>query len=87
VVKHLGNILKHIDCNGMMEPETNVPANYCEMRLRFPISKLLDYTWEMLASSDSPFALVVMAHRKTQDTTQSAPERLKWKLRLIKGLY
>lgn len=28
-----------------------------------------------------------MAHRKTQDTTQAATERLQWKLRLIKGLY
>lgn len=59
----------------------------CEMRLRFPIIKLLDYTWESLEASDNPFAVVVMAHRKTQDTTQAASERLKWKLRLIKGLY
>src|SRR5579883_1912090 len=59
----------------------------CEMRLRFPIIKLLDYTWETLESSDSPFAVMVMAHRKTQATTQDARERLQWKLRLIKGLY
>ncbi|MCC5617788.1 transposase [Nostoc sp. CHAB 5836] len=59
----------------------------CEMRLRFPIVKLLDYEWEMLESSDNPFAVVVMAHRKTQNTTQAARERLRWKLRLIKGLY
>jgi hypothetical protein len=58
-----------------------------EMRLRFPIIKLLDYTWETLESNDNPFAVVVMAHRKTQATTQSARERLQWKLRLIKGLY
>ncbi len=58
-----------------------------EMRLRFPIIKLLDYTWETLESNDNPFAVVVMAHRKTQATTQSARERLEWKLRLIKGLY
>jgi hypothetical protein len=54
----------------------------CEMRLRFPIIKLLDYEWETLESSDNPFAVVVMAHRKTQ-----APDRLQWKLHLIKGLY
>ncbi|MBW4595512.1 MAG: transposase [Brasilonema angustatum HA4187-MV1] len=59
----------------------------CEMRLRFPIIKLLDYSWEMLESSDNPFAVVVMAHRKTQETTQAARERFQWKLRLIKGLY
>ncbi|MEC4886752.1 MAG: Rpn family recombination-promoting nuclease/putative transposase [Scytonema sp. PMC 1070.18] len=59
----------------------------CEMRLRFPVIKLLDYTWEALSSSNNPFAVVVMAHRKTQATTQVATERLQWKLRLIKGLY
>ncbi|MBO3462842.1 DUF4351 domain-containing protein [Aetokthonos hydrillicola Thurmond2011] len=69
------------------------PAEYCygrwgsEMRLRFPIIKLLDYNWETLETNDNPFAVVVMAHRKTQATTQSARERLQWKLRLIKGLY
>lgn len=41
----------------------------------------------MLEASDNPFAVVVMAHRKTQDMTQAARERLQWKLRLIKGLY
>lgn len=59
----------------------------CEMRLRFPIIKLLDYTWETLEVSDNPFAVVVMAHRKTQDTTQAARERLQWKTALSKGLY
>ena len=59
----------------------------CEMRLRFPIIKLMDYSWETLESSNNPFAVVVMAHRKTQDTTHAARERLQWKLRLIKGLY
>ncbi|MUG98508.1 transposase [Scytonema sp. UIC 10036] len=59
----------------------------CEMRLRFPVIKLLDYTWESLEASNNPFAVVVMAHRKTQATTQAATERLQWKLRLIKGLY
>ncbi|NJM69897.1 MAG: hypothetical protein HC862_06525 [Scytonema sp. RU_4_4] len=44
-------------------------------------------TWKMLEASDNPFAVVVMAHRKTQDMTQAARERLQWKLRLIKGLY
>jgi hypothetical protein len=59
----------------------------CEMRLRFPIIKLSDYPWETLESSNNPFSVVVMAHRKTQATTQAATERLQWKLRLIKGLY
>ena len=59
----------------------------CEMRLRFPIAKLLDYAWETLESSDNPFAVVIMAHRKTQDTAQDAQGRLRWKLHLVKGLY
>jgi hypothetical protein len=37
----------------------------CEIHLRFPIIKLLDYEWETLEASDNPFAVVVMAHRKT----------------------
>lgn len=59
----------------------------CEMRLRFPIAKLLDYSWDTLESSDNPFAVVVMAHRKTQDTTGDAEGRFRWKLALVKGLY
>ena len=59
----------------------------CEMRLRFPIAKLLDYEWADLEASNNPFASVVMAHRQTQNTTQNAPERLQWKLRLSKSLY
>jgi hypothetical protein len=59
----------------------------CEMRLRFPIVKLLDYAWEDLEASPNPFAAVVMAHRKTQNTTQNSSERLQWKLKLIKNLY
>jgi hypothetical protein len=59
----------------------------CEMRLRFPIAKLFDYAWSDLEASENPFAAVVMAHRKTQDTTGDAPERLQWKLSLSKSLY
>lgn len=59
----------------------------CEIRLRFPIVKLLDYSWERLEGSDNPFAAVVMAHQQTQKTTRNATERLQWKLHLIKRLY
>jgi hypothetical protein len=59
----------------------------CEMKFLFPTVKLLDYAWETLESSNNPFAVVVMAHRKTQDTTQDVQGRLRWKLTLIKGLY
>jgi hypothetical protein len=59
----------------------------CEMKFLFPTVKLLDYAWETLEFSNNPFAVVVMAHRKTQDTTQDVQGRLRWKLTLIKGLY
>lgn len=59
----------------------------CQMRLRFPTVKLLDYAWSALENSANPFAVVIMAHRKAQDTAQDAQGRLRWKLHLIKGLY
>jgi hypothetical protein len=59
------------------------------MNLEFPIVKLLDYEtrWEELEASPNPFAVVVMAHLKTQVTTQDPQGRLRWKLQLIRGLY
>jgi hypothetical protein len=58
-----------------------------EMSLRFPIAKLLDYSWEALEASDNPFTAIVMAHRRTQETTGDADRRLRWKTDLIKRLY
>src|SRR4051812_4704585 len=37
--------------------------------------------------SDNPFAVLVMAHLKTQATARQPESRLEWKLRLVKGLY
>ncbi len=61
----------------------------CRASLAFPIVKLLDYAprWEELAASRNPFAVVVMAHLKTLATHRDAPERLRWKLSLIRSLY
>ncbi len=61
----------------------------CRVSLEFPTVKLLDYAprWEELAASRNPFAVVVMAHLKTLATRGDAPERLRWKLSLIRGLY
>ena len=61
----------------------------CEVSLRFPIVKLLDYAgdWEALMRSESIFAVVIMAHLQAQ-TTRLAPEpRLAAKLRLARLLY
>jgi hypothetical protein len=61
----------------------------CELSLKFPIAKLLDYEsrWNELESSDNPFAIIVMAHLKTKATTGNLSEREQWKWTLIKGLY
>ena len=57
--------------------------------LEFPAVKLLDYKkrWEELAASTNPFATVVMAHLKAQETQGDAAERKYWKLFLIRRLY
>ncbi len=60
-----------------------------QLKFEFGIVKLLDYEnrWEELEASDNPFATVVMAHLKTQQTSQQPEERKTWKLSLIRRLY
>lgn len=61
----------------------------CELSLKFPIAKLLDYEsrWTELESNPNPFAIIVMAHLKTKATTGNLAEREQWKWTLIRGLY
>jgi hypothetical protein len=61
----------------------------CRVLLEFPIVKLLDYAnnWEELEKNSNPFAIIVMAHLKTQATRKLPQERLKWKLSIFKSLY
>jgi hypothetical protein len=61
----------------------------CRAGLRFPVVKLLDYReeWSRLEGSDNPFATVVMAHLKAQETRGEAEERGRWKWELTKRLY
>ncbi|NES85541.1 MAG: transposase [Moorea sp. SIO2B7] len=61
----------------------------CEMKLTFPIVKLLDYEtqWEDLEESTNPFAVIVMAHLKTKATIGNPQERKKWKWSLIRRLF
>ncbi len=49
----------------------------------------MDYQnrWEELEASDNPFATVVMAHLKTQQTNKKPGERKTWKFSLIRRLY
>ena len=50
---------------------------------------MLDYEkrWAELEGSANPFAVLVMAHLKTQATRHDLTDRLAWKLKLVKGLY
>ncbi len=61
----------------------------CSLHFRFGSVKLLDYQnrWTELEASDNPFATVVMAHLKTQQTTKKLGERKIWKFSLIRRLY
>lgn len=51
--------------------------------------KLLDYAanWEVLESSQNPFAIAIMAHLKTRETQQDPQSRKEWKFRLTRQLY
>jgi hypothetical protein len=61
----------------------------CDVRFNFPVVKLLDYAedWPALESNRNPFATVVMAHLKAQETRDDALSRKDWKLRLTRRLY
>ncbi len=61
----------------------------CTTGIWFPIVKLVDYADRVaqLETVLNPFAAVVLAHLKTQETRADPAERRTWKLRLIKGLY
>ncbi len=61
----------------------------CQVQFQFPIVKLLDYgvQWQALEENQNPFAMMVMAHLKTQETRDNGVERKTWKFSLIKRLY
>lgn len=57
--------------------------------LTFPVVKLLDYRerWAALEASTNPFALLVMAHLKAQETAHDPDARYHWKFQLLRQLY
>jgi hypothetical protein len=61
----------------------------CTLGLEFPVVKLLDFNKNVAAleQGGNPFAPLVLAHLKTQETRHDAPARHGWKIRVIKGLY
>ena len=60
----------------------------CEVSLKFPVVKLLDYEarWQDLEESTNPFAVMVMAHLKTKATRGKPQERQQWKWNLVRRL-
>jgi hypothetical protein len=60
----------------------------CELAFRFPTAKLLDLAADeaRLERDSNPFAAVVLAHVKAQETQHNPEQRRAWKLRLIKSL-
>jgi hypothetical protein len=61
----------------------------CQHTFSFPTVKLLDYRdqWEELEQSRNPFATIVMAHLKTQETRNDPEQRRQWKFTLVRRLY
>ncbi|MEH2323819.1 MAG: DUF4351 domain-containing protein [Nostoc sp.] len=78
------------DSNREWRP-SNYSYNYPNTRLIFEFGsiKLLDYEsrFQELENSNNPFATVVMAHLKTQQTRSSPEQRKIWKFSLIRRLY
>ena len=70
------------------------PGAYCfafgdfRLEMAFPVVKVLDHwdRWEELEESANPFAVVVMAHLRSQRTRRKMHDRLEWKLRLTRML-
>jgi hypothetical protein len=61
----------------------------CRVRFEFPMVKLLDYQeeWTRLEEGENPFATVVMAHLKAQETRHDEKRRKEWKFYLTRRLY
>lgn len=59
------------------------------LSFEFTAVKLLDYQqqWAALVSDPNPFAVVVMAHLKAQETQKHLPARKSWKFSLVRDLY
>lgn len=74
------------------EGKTWRPSQYeqrlfgCELTLKFPTVKLLDYRAKMaqLERSQNPFALVVLAHLRALETKRAPQKRMNAKLQLIR---
>jgi hypothetical protein len=61
----------------------------CALSWRYPVIKLLDYRGREaeLSAHPNPFAVVVLAHLKAQETARDPQARYQWKWQLTRGLY
>ena len=62
----------------------------CEVDIKFPIVKLLDYEKEDAippSQRSNPFAIATMARLRANQTKGNARKRLNWKTDLVKNLY
>jgi hypothetical protein len=61
----------------------------CEMGIRFPVVKLVDYEGreDELAASRNPFALMTLAFLATRKSKTDEELRRRWKLRIVRRLY
>jgi len=61
----------------------------CDVRFRYPVIKLRDYRAKLadLEESQNPFATVILAHLRAQETRRDPAARAVAKLRLIRRLY
>jgi SOS response regulatory protein OraA/RecX len=78
------------DSNAQWRPQEHLlvtPGS--RLTFEFTAIKLLDYReqWSALETSNNPFATVVMAHLKAQETQTKSLERKNWKFQLVRELY
>ena len=61
----------------------------CKVDFVFPIVKLVDFRsqLELLEISENPFASIIVAHLQSIATRGLPPDRLRWKVRIVRGLY
>lgn len=77
------------DSPGWKPQEFGFEVLDCQMGIRFPVAKLLDYAGREQALQDdpNPFALVTLAHLQTRATRQDPQARFEAKWTLVKLLY
>ena len=88
--KPIASLAVLADDQANWQPETfEYEVFGCQLGLRFPVAKLLDWAGSeaRLADSSNPFAVVTLAHLATRETRDDASARYAAKWVLVQGLY